>query len=100
MSAPTTSDNAILNPWKDPTAKNQMRDSTERTIKGWIDDGATVEELFSEVSDEMPIADDRPSFTKDRAAATRAYVANWVHENCGEISPAAVENYIARREAV
>lgn len=41
------------------------------------------------------IQDERPFFTKERAAATRAYVANWAREHYGEISPSAIEDYIA-----
>lgn len=42
--------------------------------------------------------DDQPTFTPERADATRAYVAAWVRRNYGEINPDAIENALSDRE--
>jgi hypothetical protein len=37
------------NPWKDTTAKKQMRESTELTVKAWAAEVACADELFVEL---------------------------------------------------
>ena len=37
---------------------------------------------------------DLPTFTPERADATRAYVRSWIAEHCGPIDPEAVEAYL------